>query len=49
MENKFRVLYKYINGGFDLSKDMDLEAAKAFKEKCLNMGYKEVYIIQIVE
>ena len=23
MENKFRVLYKYISGGFELSEDME--------------------------
>lgn len=50
MSDTYRVIYKGFNGDFNLTEeDMDLEAAKKFKEKCLNMGYKIVYIIQIVE
>lgn len=45
----FKVLYKGINGGFQLSEDMNLEQAKEFKNKCLNVGYKIVYIIKILE
>lgn len=45
----YRVLYKGINGGFQLSDDMDFDAACQFRNKCLNMGYDTAYVIQIVE
>ena len=44
----YRVLYKGINGGFQLSDDMDFDAACQFRNKCLDMGYKTAYIIRIV-
>ena len=45
----YRVLYKGINGGFQLSDDMDFDAACQFRNKCLNIGYDTAYVIQIVE
>lgn len=45
----YRVLYKGVNGGFQLSDDMDFDAACQFRNKCLNMGYDTAYVIQIVE
>ena len=45
----YRVLYKGINGGFQLSDDMDFDTACQFRTKCLNMGYDTAYVIQIVE
>lgn len=45
----YRVLYKGINGGFQLSDDMDFDAACQFRNKCLNKGYNTAYVIQIVE
>lgn len=45
----YRVIYKMIHGDYILSDDMTLNEAKAFKEKCFKIGYKEVHIIQIVE
>lgn len=50
MSNMYRVIYRGFNGDFNLTEDdMDFVAAKNFKEKCLSMGYKTVFIIQIVE
>jgi len=50
MSNTYGVIYKGFNGDFNLTEDnMDLDTAKKFKEECLSMGYKIVYIIQIVE
>lgn len=54
LENKgelimYRILYKGFNGGFSMSDEMDLETAKEYKQKYLNMGYTQVFIIQIVE
>ena len=45
----YRVLYKGINGGFQLSDDMIFDVAIQFRNKCLNMGYDTAYVIQIVE
>lgn len=45
----YRVLYKGINGGFQLSDDMDFDAECQFRNKCLDMGYDTAYVIQIVE
>ena len=45
----YRVLYKGINGGFQLSDDMIFDVAVQFRNKCLNMGYDTAYVIQIVE
>lgn len=45
----YRVLYKGINGGFQLSDDMDFDTACQFRNKCLDMGYDTAYVIQIVE
>lgn len=45
----YRVLYKGVNGGFQLSDDIDFDAACRFRNKCLDMGYDTAYIIQIVE
>ena len=45
----YRVIYKGVNGGFQLSDDMDFDAACQFRNKCLNMGYDTAYVIQIVE
>jgi hypothetical protein len=45
----YKVLFKGFTGGFQLSDEMDLELCKEFKNKCLKIGYKEVYIIQIIE
>lgn len=45
----YRVLYKGVNGGFQLSDDMDFDAACQFRNKCLNMGYDTAYVIQTVE
>lgn len=48
-DEAYRVLYKGINGGFQLSDDMDFDAACQFRNKCLDMGYDTAYVIQIVE
>lgn len=45
----YRVIYKGVNGGFQLSDDMDFDAACQFRNKCLNIGYDTAYVIQIVE
>lgn len=46
----YKVIYKGINGGFRISEDsMDLETAREYKRKCIDMGYAVAYIIQIVE
>lgn len=45
----YRVLYKGINSGFQLSDDMDFDEACQFRNKCLNNGYDTAYVIQIVE
>lgn len=50
MDNElYRVLYKGVNGGFQLSDDMDFDAACQFRNECLDMGYNTAYVIQIVE
>lgn len=49
MNENYRVLYKGINGGFQLSEEMDFEAACKFRNKCLDMGYDTAYVIQILE
>lgn len=49
MEEKYKVLYKGFNGGFELTDDMNLDEARKFKDKCISIGYPSVYIIQIVE
>ena len=38
-DEAYRVLYKGTNGGFQLSDDMDFDAACQFRDKCLGMGY----------
>lgn len=45
----YRVIYKGVNGGFQLSDDIDFDAACQFRNKCLDMGYDTAYVIQIVE
>lgn len=45
----YRVLYKGIKEGFQLSEDMNFNAACEFRNKCLNVGYNTAYVIQIVE
>lgn len=45
----YRILYKGFNGGFSMSNEMDLKTAKECKQKYLNMGYTQVFIIQIIE
>lgn len=45
----YRVIYKMIHGDYRLSDDMTLDEAKNFKDKCIKCGYKEVFIIQIIE
>ena len=45
----YRVIYKGVNGGFQLSDDMDFDAACQFRNKCLNIGYDTAYVIQIAE
>lgn len=50
MDNElYRVLYKGINGGFQLSDDMDFDAACQLRNKCLDVGYDTAYVIWIVE
>lgn len=49
MEEKYRVLYKGVNGDYQLSEDMDFGDACEFRNKCLNVGYDTAYVIQIVE
>lgn len=47
----YRVLYKTYSGGYQMSDEMTLDAARQFRDKCLEMNYpkENVYIIQIVE
>lgn len=46
----YRVLYKGFNGDFFLlSDEMDIESAKEYKQKYLNAGYPQVFIIQVIE
>ena len=47
-DEAYRVLYKGTNGGFQLSDDMDFDAACQFRDKCLGMGYDIIYVIQIM-
>ena len=35
----YRVLYKPHSGGYQMSDEMTLEDAKAFRDKCLKMHY----------
>ena len=44
----YKVLYKGFNGGFSVSDEMDLDSAKAYKEKLINNHYPEVHIIKTV-
>lgn len=47
----YRVIYKGHSGGYQMSEEMTLDAARKFKDDCLNMNYlkENVHIIQIVE
>lgn len=47
----YRVLYKTYSGGYQMSDEMSLEEARAFRDKCLKMNYpkENVHIIQVVE
>lgn len=49
MEDKYRVLYKGVNGGYQLSDEMDFWDAYEFRNNCLNAGYNIAYVIKIVE
>ena len=45
------VIYKGYNGGYHMSDEMTLDAARKFKDDCSKMNYlkENVHIIQIVE
>lgn len=47
----YRVIYKGYGGGYHMSDEMTLDAARKFKDDCLKMNYlkENVHIIQIVE
>lgn len=47
----YRVIYKGYSGGYQMSDEMTLDAAREFRNKCLEMNYSKenIYIIHIVE
>ena len=47
----YRVIYKGYSGGYHMSDEMTLDAARKFKDDCLKMNHlkENVHIIQIVE
>jgi len=45
---QYKVIYKGFNGGFSMSKEMDLKSAKTYKQKLIDMNYPEVHIIKII-
>ena len=47
----YRVIYKGYSGGYHMSDEMTLDAARKFKDDCLKKNYpkENVHIIQIVE
>lgn len=49
MDDKYMVLYKGYNGGYILSSVMSLELARIYRDKCKDMGYKDVKIIYVIE
>ena len=48
MEEKYRVIYKGVNGGYQLSEEMSFKDACEFRDKCLNMGYNKVHIVKLI-
>lgn len=45
----YYVIYKGCNGGFQITDNMSLKKAKAYKQKLIDAHYSIVYIIQIIE